>query len=215
MNLKTLDILCIEAHFFHWLWREDNPHRLTKKLNLPTCRKKCFIKAIWSYLLNDVNIIKRKWVWETTVKKPRVSEGLWELVVVLWLHSTFRAVTCCLRKKIWLFIQSLSNNMAPQRKSLCLRDALVMLTWTKPTAVKTSPFSPRAKIQGDFCWCGITTAFTQKHWDLGQEGPWQVAAATHGPGSLKLLQKDLKMTATFLCSRLNPSPFLFLPCLVL
>lgn len=85
--------------------------------------------------------------------------------------------------------------MAPQRKSLCLRDALVMQTWTKPTAVK-SLFS-KSKNSGIFlqkfrnipagvAW-NITIAFSQKHWDLGQKGPWEVVPATHGPGSLKAL----------------------------
>lgn len=38
MNFKRWDILCTEAHSLHWFWKEDNPHRLTKRDNLATCR---------------------------------------------------------------------------------------------------------------------------------------------------------------------------------
>lgn len=38
MNFKRWDTLCTEAHSLHWLWKEDNPRRLTKRLSLATCR---------------------------------------------------------------------------------------------------------------------------------------------------------------------------------
>lgn len=88
-----------------------------------------------------------------------------------------------------------------------------MQTWTNPIAAKSSPFSLRAKIQEDFCWCGMkhcSCIFTKniEIWasrGLGRlhQPPMDLAHWKHH------WQRDLKMTATFPCSRLNPSPFPF------
>lgn len=109
--------------------------------------------------------------------------------------------------------------MAPQRKSLCLKYIFLMQTWTNPTAVKSSPFSPRAKIQEDFfllVWHETSLLHFHKNTEiwarrgLGRlyQPPMDLAHSKHH------CQKGLKMTATFPCSRWNLSPFPLssLPC---
>lgn len=71
--------------------------------------------------------------------------------------------------------------MAPWKKSLCLEDAFVMQTLMIPTAAKSSPFPPWAKIQQDFCWCCMKQPFHKKKTDSSEDVPW--IPVTHRPGS--------------------------------
>jgi len=59
MNFKRWNTLRTEAHSLHWLWKEDNPHRLTKQLNLATYRNTVVYQGNLE-LLNAVNMIKKK-----------------------------------------------------------------------------------------------------------------------------------------------------------
>lgn len=83
-------------------------------------------------------------------------------------------------------MKSVSCNTAPWRKSLLLKDAMVMQTLTIPTAAKSSPFPLWVKIQQDFCWFGMKqpSCLLTKCRVLGQKVPREAGPATHRPGLL-------------------------------
>lgn len=84
MNFKRWDTLCTEAYSLHWLWKEDNPHRLTERVSWATSRSTVVFQGNLE-LLNAVNIIKKNWVGGEVRKKHQ--ESLKDYESLQRLHS--------------------------------------------------------------------------------------------------------------------------------